>query len=149
MAKVHYSEFILPLPLICNLHDMNNADLIVQAKAIAVLKDSENGCVSGSVGAVVLTASGKIYKGVSIDCACGIGFCVEHSAIAAMLTAGEADIASVIAVNSLGKIYPPCGRCRELMFQISRNNLTTRIILSNTDTITLNELLPMPWQESI
>ena len=33
---------------------------------------------AGSVGAAILTKSGKIYTGVNIDTACSMGFCAEH-----------------------------------------------------------------------
>jgi len=39
-------------------------------------------------------------------------------------------------------VLPPCGRCREFMYQIDRNNLDTEVIISDTKTVTLRELLP-------
>jgi len=39
-----------------------------------------------------------------------------------------------------GNIIPPCGRCRELMYQIDR-------ILSKDKFLTLDELLPHRWQD--
>ncbi|MCU9602113.1 hypothetical protein OEV75_13000 [Caldibacillus kokeshiiformis] len=49
---------------------------------------------------------------------CSIGFCAEHSAITAMVTAGERKIAKIVAVYEDGSILPPCGRCREFISQI-------------------------------
>ena len=46
-----------------------------------------------------------------------MGFCAEHAAIAAMITAGENRITKVIAVYEDGTIIPPCGRCREFICQ--------------------------------
>ena len=46
----------------------------------------------GAVGAALLTDSGAIYLGANIDTACSMGFCAEHAAAAAMLTAGENEI---------------------------------------------------------
>ena len=42
----------------------------------------------GAVGAALLTDSGAIYLGANIDTACSMGFCAEHAAAAAMVTAG-------------------------------------------------------------
>ena len=57
---------------------------------------------SGGVGAAILTAAGRVYVGVCIDTACSMGFCAEHAAAAAMVTAGEHVIRKVIAVDSKG-----------------------------------------------
>ena len=121
--------------------------LIIAAKIIAFKKDSGNRCVSGEVGSALKTRSGKIYKGINIDCACGIGFCAEHSAISSMLLDQESEIEMIVAVNCKGKIIPPCGRCRELIYAINKNNLGASIIISKTKTIKLSKLLPVRWQE--
>ena len=65
------------------------------------------------MGAAILTKAGHVYTGVCIDSACSVGFCAEHAAAAAMLTAGEQEIAKVVAVGYRGNVMPPCGRCRD------------------------------------
>lgn len=103
---------------------------------------------AGSVAAALITKSGNVYCGVCIDIGSGIGFCAEHAAVGAMITAGETAIAGVVAVWREGKILPPCGRCRELMNQIDDSNLdNTEVILGPNHTVKLRELLPMPYQE--
>ncbi|MGH2428244.1 MAG: hypothetical protein ACRDGV_05055 [Candidatus Limnocylindria bacterium] len=52
----------------------------------------------GDVGATLVTDRGNRYSGVCIDTGSGTGFCAEHSAIAAMVTAGEYRIAKIVAV---------------------------------------------------
>jgi cytidine deaminase len=52
----------------------------------------------GDVGSVLMTPSGSLYRGVRIDTGSGTGFCAEHSAIAAMVTAGEYRIERIVAV---------------------------------------------------
>jgi hypothetical protein len=52
----------------------------------------------GGVACCLVTTSGNVFTGVDIDTASGTGFCAEHSAIAAMITAGEYEIAKVVAV---------------------------------------------------
>lgn len=72
----------------------------------------------------------------------------EHSAIAAMITASESGIARIVAISGDGKVLPPCGRCRELMYQIDQSNLTsTEVILDESQTVKLSELLPRPFHE--
>lgn len=126
---------------------MTKRELIIAAKKIAIKYGSSNRCISGDVGAALKTKTGKIYIGINIDCACGIGFCAEHSAISSMLLNQESEIEMIVAVNCKGKIIPPCGRCRELIYAIDRKNLKANIIISKTETIKLSKLLPLRWQE--
>ena len=99
---------------------------------------------AGSVAAALVTDKGNIYRGVCIDTPCSMGFCAEHAAIAAMITAGENRIVKIVAVSDTAGIVPPCGRCREFMFQTNHENLNCEILLKDR-TATLEELLPERW----
>lgn len=103
---------------------------------------------AGTVGAALLTAKGNVYTGINIEVACGIGFCAEHSAIAEMLKNRETEIEMIVATNA-ESIIAPCGRCRELMFQVDNKNLNTKVYLSKEKYMTLDELLPNRWKPSI
>ena len=103
---------------------------------------------AGTVGAALLTAKGNVYTGINIEVACGIGFCAEHSAIAEMLKNRETQIEMIVSVNA-ESIIPPCGRCRELLFQVNKKNLNTKVYLSKEKYVTLDELLPNRWEPSI
>jgi len=96
----------------------------------------------GDVGCALATDKGTVYVGVSIDTACSMGFCAEHNAIGTMITNGESRIAKLTAVDWNGKVIAPCGRCRELMYQIDPRNADTIVILSDGREKTLRELLP-------
>jgi len=128
---------------------MTTEELIEEArKVVGKYKLSNADFSAGTVGAALLTVKGNIYTGIDIDVACGIGFCAEHSAIAEMLKNRETQIEMIVATNS-ESIIPPCGRCRELMFQIDCKNLNTKVYLSKEKYMTLDELLPMRWEPSI
>jgi cytidine deaminase len=100
---------------------------------------------AGSVAAALLSSNGNLYTGINFDVACGIGFCAEHAAIAQMLKHRETRIDMIVAVSS-DSIRPPCGRCRELLFQINNDNIQTKVYLSDETYITLDELLPNRWK---
>ena len=97
-----------------------------------------------SVGAALRSGSGRIFTGVCIDAACSIGFCAEHGAIAAMITAGESRIIAIIAVRATGEIVPPCGRCRELVLQVDPANGDTRVLLPKGSR-PMRDLMPDSW----
>ncbi|WP_160715976.1 cytidine deaminase family protein [Chitinophaga solisilvae] len=101
------------------------------------------------VSAAIETAAGNIYTGISIDTACSMGFCAEHSAIADMLKHGEHLIKAVVAIDANGDAVPPCGRCRELMSQLSRENLQATIEVRNGVLVKLEALLPYDWKEGL
>lgn len=121
--------------------------LIQEAKPLAVLIQRSEYLTTGYVGSALITKAGNIYKGVSIDAACGVGFCGEHSAIAQMLTNNESQIKAIVAINHLGNIVPPCGRCREMIHQANDENLNTQVILKDS-VVKLSELLPIQWQNN-
>lgn len=103
----------------------------------------------GGVAAAIETAEGNIYTGISIDTACSMGFCAEHSAVAEMLKNGEHNIKAVVAVGDDGNAVPPCGRCRELMSQLAKENLSAIVEVKNGIFVTLKELMPYDWKEDL
>ena len=124
---------------------MTNDDLI--ARAADVVNPRRVGDrIFADVGAALLTDAGNVHVGVCIDTPSGTGFCAEHSAIAAMVTAGEFRIAKIVAVWKDGSgnpvILPPCGRCREFIRQIDEANLETEVILAPNNVVKLKDLLP-------
>lgn len=130
------------------MKELSNQEMIEKAKTVLKPRELFLGNRAGDVACALLSTSGNLYLGVCIDMGSGIGFCAEHSAIAAMLTAGESRIAKVVAVWGENTVLPPCGRCRELMYEIDEANLEfTVVILGENDTVRLRDLLPHPYHE--
>jgi cytidine deaminase len=77
---------------------LTNLELIEKAKTVLRPRELCLGNSAGDVACALLSAKGNLYVGVCIDISSGIGFCAEHSAIAAMITAGESSIARIVAV---------------------------------------------------
>lgn len=96
---------------------------------------------AGEVASALITDKGNVYTGVCIDTPCSMGFCAEHAAIAAMVTAGENRIEKIVAVYKDGGIMPPCGRCREFIYQIHKDNDKCEVMLTNRVAL-IKELLP-------
>ena len=132
---------------------VSNRELITAAQSV-VNPHAVGDRLFGDVGAALVTDRGNRYLGVCIDTGSGTGFCAEHSAIAAMVTAGEYRIRTIVAVwrDQAGRLYvlPPCGRCREFIRQVDPGNLDTQVILGETGSRTLGELLPAhDWPEPL
>ena len=127
---------------------LSNHELIEKAKSVLNPRELYLGNRAGDVACALQSQKGNLYLGVCIDTGSGMGFCGEHSAIAAMITAGETAIARVVAISGDGKVLPPCGRCRELMYEIDASNLaSTEVILADDKAVRLSELLPHPYHE--
>lgn len=124
---------------------MEPADLIERARAVLGEFRTSEDCVAGGAAAAILTAGGRVYTGVCVDAACGLGFCAEHAAVAEMLKARESRVAMVVAVSAAG-VIAPCGRCRELLWQVDARNRAAGVVLGPSDVVPLADLLPKPWR---
>lgn len=103
---------------------------------------------AGGVSAAIEAETGKIYVGVCVDSACSLGICAERNAIFNMITNGEYKIKKIIAINSEGKVIPPCGACRELMSQLMPSDYKKIEIMLNYEKckiVTLGDLTPEWW----
>jgi cytidine deaminase len=69
-----------------------------------------------SVGAAVLTASGKVFAGANVENASyGLTVCAERVAIWTAVAAGERDIVAVAVAGDPGVRLVPCGACLQVM----------------------------------
>ena len=124
--------------------DQPFAALCQQARAALNPRQLSQNSFAGSVAAAIESASGAVYTGVCIDTPCSMGFCAEHAAAAAMVTAGESRVVRLVAVCEDGSIVPPCGRCREFLCQLHDDNPACLVQLADR-VATLDELLPARW----
>ena len=117
-----------------------------KARQVAGSRQARYWQFMGYVGAALITDRGNVYTGINISLYCGIGFCAEHSAVAEMIKNGETNIRTIVAATAEGNVLPPCGRCREMIYQIDEANLDAAILIGNGDKQPLRELLPHIWQ---
>ncbi len=96
------------------------------------------------VGAAILGADGKIYSGCNVENeSYGLSICAERSAISAMVDAGCRQICEVVVLTTNGGT--PCGMCRQVMFEFSKNETVLVSCLNEAGisrTFTVEELLP-------
>jgi cytidine deaminase len=129
--------------------------LIEKAKEI-ILKSNKIKLVdTADVGSALITKKGNIYTGVCIGHYCGIGSCAEYQAIGNMISNGEKNIKTIVAVwyeqkkKKFRGVIPPCGKCREMINQTSKENINSYVIISNSKKVKLKKLLPYPWGGTI
>jgi cytidine deaminase len=117
-------------------------NLILRARQLAHRYQASEDCRAGDVAAIIIAASGREYSGVCVEFEGGIGFCAEHAAAAEMLKARESEVKLVVAVDQTGKVMPPCGRCREMLWQLNRENSELLVVFDNDTARPLKALLP-------
>lgn len=121
-------------------------ELYRRAKSVLNPRRLSKSSEAGGVAAALLTRGGNVYVGVCIETACSMGFCAEHAAAAAMVTAGESTVVKMIAVRWDGGILPPCGRCRDFISQLDDDNVAAEVMVSQDAVVQLKDLLPHDWR---
>jgi cytidine deaminase len=101
------------------------------------------------VGACLRAASGRLHAGCNVEnAAYPVGQCAEASAIGAMVTAGDREIAEVLVLTEGAVLCPPCGRCCQQLAEFARP--ATPVHLCGPEgvrrTTTLGELLPLAFR---
>jgi len=132
---------------------MTTEELILNASQLINPKTIDNADMGG-VACLLITDKNSVFKGVCIDTISGMGFCAEHTAISQMITQGEYKISKIVAVKKDNKgtifILAPCGRCREFMYQINKENIHTDVVLGKDKVLKLKELLPYEgWMQKL
>ena len=87
-------------------------DLVAAARAVQ--RRAHVPYSSYPVGAAIRTARGEVYVGCNVEnAAYPEGLCAEAGAIAAMVAAGEREIAVVVTVVDGDPVGTCCGGCRQ------------------------------------
>jgi homotetrameric cytidine deaminase len=100
------------------------------------------------VGAALRTPTGAVHTGANVENASyPQGQCAEASAIGALVSAGDTEIAAVAVVAERMEFCPPCGGCRQRLSEFGR--AATPVHLGRPGgqrrTTTLGELLPLAF----
>ena len=99
------------------------------------------------VGAALETSDGVVVTGCNIENATyGLTLCAERVALVKALSEGHAVFTRIVVVADTESPTPPCGPCRQLLWEYCGD---IDVILANleqtTATLRLSALLPMPF----
>lgn len=101
------------------------------------------------IAAALRTRSGKSYVGVHLEAYVGrVAVCAEAVALGAAATHGDTEIETIVAVNELGEIVSPCGICRELISDYSREASVLLPAPSGFRSVPVLELLPEKYHRT-
>ncbi len=102
---------------------------------------------SFKVGAALLTTSGRIIGGCNVENASyGLTMCAERVALFKALSDGDRDFAMIAVVADTAAPTPPCGPCRQLLWEYCGD---IPVVMANLTAVTarpqMRDLLPLPF----
>jgi cytidine deaminase len=103
-----------------------------------------------SVGAALLSSDGRVFTGCNVENSTyGLSMCAERVAIFKAISEGATEIAKVVVVTDHENIAPPCGCCRQMIWEFASDK--TEVVLANLSgdvrTYRIIELLPEAFDE--
>jgi cytidine deaminase len=97
------------------------------------------------VGAAIRSTSGAVHVGCNVEnVAYPEGTCAEAGAIAAMIAAGDTEIAEVAVIADGTDPVPPCGGCRQKLAEFGTGDVPVTMATVDGKTLktTVGDLLP-------
>ena len=132
---------------------MTDLELIEKAK-----KAAENAYVPYSgytVGAALISKSGRLYTGCNIEnAAYGPTNCAERTAFFKAVSEGEREFSKIAVVGgkdlSFTDYFSPCGVCRQVMREFCDDDFVILLGKNNEEymSVTLAELLPHSFSKN-
>ena len=103
------------------------------------------------VGTALVTTDGKVYSGCNIENSTyGLTTCAERVAIFKAVSEGSKEIARIAVVADTGNLTPPCGACRQIIWEFAADQ--TIVILANlegdVEKVEIKDLLPKAFDAS-
>jgi cytidine deaminase len=100
-----------------------------------------------AVGAALEDAGGRIFGGCNIENASySLTICAERVAIFKALSEGAAKFRRIVVVTEAASVTPPCGACRQIIWEFCRDIPVTAINRAGeSKTWRMSELLPDPF----
>lgn len=96
------------------------------------------------VGAAVRTKGGKIFTGCNIESAAYSGtVCAERVAIWKAVSEGEKEFESIAVVADTQELTPPCGACRQILWEFGGGmTVTFANLKGDLEIVQMKDLLP-------
>ena len=99
------------------------------------------------VGAALKTNNGMVFTGCNIEnSSYGLSICAEREAIFKAISAGERDLDTIAVVTDSNKLITPCGACRQVMWEFSKDmTVVVANLKGEKKVFKIKELLAHPF----
>jgi cytidine deaminase len=123
------------------------ADLIHEARQVRL---NARAPYSGfKVGAALETRGGKIFTGCNVENSTyGLTVCAERVALWKAISEGESEFRRIAVVADTEVLTPPCGACRQLLWEICGDvEVVLANLRGNETRHQLKTLFPFPFDQ--
>jgi cytidine deaminase len=124
---------------------METSAMSLRKAALAVRENAYAPYSGFQVGAALRSGSGAVFTGCNVEnVAYPEGTCAEAGAIAAMVAAGEREIAEVYVVAGSDLPVTPCGGCRQKLAEFGKPDvrITLATVGGTEESSSIGALLP-------
>jgi cytidine deaminase len=99
------------------------------------------------VGAALKTKNGMVFTGCNIEnSSYSLSICAEREAIFKAISAGERDLDTIAIVTDSDKLTTPCGACRQVMWEFSKDmTVVVANLKGGKKEFKIKELLAHPF----
>ena len=102
------------------------------------------------VGAALEDEAGKIFTGCNVENATyGLSLCAERVAVFKAISEGAGRIRRIAVVADTDAVTPPCGACRQILWEFCGD---AQLVLANLtgarEITTLAQIFPRPFDAS-
>jgi len=116
---------------------------VLRAAAISAAASAYAPYSGLSVGAAGLTSDERIVTGCNVENASfGLTLCAECGLVSDVYRSGATSLVAVSVVDGEGSFLSPCGRCRQLLYEVGGPQLR---VDTNDGPIPLQDLLPQAF----
>ena len=113
---------------------------LLEKTAIAAMETAYAPYSKFPVGVAALVDDGRIISGCNVENASyGLGLCAECSLVSELTMKQAGKLVAFTCVDKNGNLLMPCGRCRQLLFEHSADDM---VLETASGIKTIAEVLP-------
>ncbi len=127
----------------------NEPDRLIEAATAARLR-AHAPFSQFRVGAALEDENGRIFTGCNVENATyGLTLCAERVAVFKAISEGAAKLKRVAVVADTETLTPPCGACRQILWEFCGDaELTLANLAGRREIMSIREIFPRPFDAS-
>jgi cytidine deaminase len=102
------------------------------------------------VGAAIEDEHGRVFTGCNVENASyGLSVCAETAAVLKAISEGAAKLKRIAVVADSNTLTPPCGACRQILWEFCGDlELTMANLSDKEETVLMKQIFPRPFDAS-
>jgi cytidine deaminase len=102
------------------------------------------------VGAAIEDENGRVFTGCNVENASyGLSVCAERAAVLKAISEGAGKLKRVAVVADSDTLAPPCGACRQILWEFCGDaELTMANLSGKQETVSIQQIFPRPFDAS-